>query len=875
MTFNDNAARNKMGLCGLALLLALGMAGCGGGGGGSSTSAPAGTSALNGVAAVGTPIVNASISVVCATGSPLSTTTSNTGTGGAWQVALSGQTLPCAVELTNGTINGAANTTPYHAIAIAAGTVNVTPLTDFMVANLAGTATPGTWFTGLTTNPSALSEITQAQANTALAALSNALSGLSELPSNNPVTTPFTPTAGNVSDDMLSALATALSNTPGVTYASLLGEVAASTASTTSVTAAFETNLATAYAAAASGSYTVGGRVSGLTGSVVLQDNGGSNLTVTANGAFTFSTNLANNAAYDVTVLTQPSGQTCTVSNGAGVVSGGNITNVAVVCSSNSNTYTVSGTVSGLVGSLVLQDNNANNLAISANGTFAFGISVASGSPYSVTVLTHPAGQSCSVSNGSGTIGTSDVSNVAVTCSTNSYSVGGTVSGLSGSMVLQDNGGNNLTVSTNGIFNFSAAVPYGSAYSVTIFTQPSGQTCTVTGSSGTVNANVSSVAVACTTNSGLSAGQNVMPIIVDGGPAGVDAMNTPYTSVTLCTPGTSTCQTIDHIIVDTGSTGLRIIASALSSSLSLTQQTSGSENLDECLQFADGYTWGSVKVADVQLGAEPTIHSLEVQIIGDPAAASVPRGCASTGISEDTVTTFGGNGILGVGTFQQDCGSTCVATPAVSGAYYACSTSSGSSCTAIAVPLAQQIQNPVGMLSSDNNGVAITMPAVAATGSAAVSGSLILGIGTQSNNALVGVTVYQIDPTYGYLTTSFNGGSYTESFLDSGSNALYFPDYSITQCSGNNSGFYCPASTISLTATNQGSNGTSGTISFSVVNADTLFGNASYTAASGLGGTAIGPGSFDWGFPFFFGRTVFTSLEGTSSGGASGPYFAY
>lgn len=867
----------NMKLWGLPLLLAMGMVGCGGGGGGSGGgSPPANTSTLNGVAAVGTPIVNASISVICATGNLLSTTTSNTGTGGAWQVTFSGRTLPCAVELSNGTINGATNATPYHAIAVAAGTVNVTPLTDLMVANIVGTATLSTWFAGLTTNPSPLSNITQTQVDTALAALSTALSGLPQLASNNPITTPFTPTTGNVIDDMLTALAMAISKTTGVTYASLLGEVATTTATTTTVPAGFETNLTAAYATAASGSYTVGGTASGLTGSVVLQDNGGSNITVSANGGFTFSTNLANNAAYDVTVLTQPSGQTCTVSNGAGLVSGGNITNVAVVCSSNSNTYSVGGTVSGLAGSLVLQDNNGGNLTVSSNGTFTFTTNVASGSPYSVTVLTHPASQSCSVTNGTGTIGTADVSNVNVNCSTNTYSVGGTVSGLSGSVVLQDNSSNNLTVSTNGIFNFSSTVAYGKAYSVTVLTQPSGQTCTVTGGSGTATANVSGVAVVCTTNSGSSTtGQNVMPIIVDAGPTGVDAMNTPYTSVTICTPGTTTCQTIDHIIVDTGSTGLRIIASVLSSSLSLTQQASGTGKLDECLQFVDGYTWGSVKVADVQLGGEPTIHSLAIQIIGDPTAASVPRGCSSTGTSEDTVTTFGGNGILGVGTFQQDCGSTCVTTPAVAGAYYACSSSSGSSCIAVAVPLAQQIQNPVVMLSRDNNGVAITMPSVAATGSTAVSGSLILGISTQSNNALGSVTVYEIDPTIGTLTTSFNGKNYTGSFLDSGSNALYFADSAITQCTGNNSGFYCPASTTQLTAANQGTNGTNGTISFSVANANTIFGNTSYTAASGLAGTAISSTSFDWGFPFFFGRTVFTSIEGTSSGGVSGPYFAY
>jgi hypothetical protein len=182
------------------------------------------------------------------------------------------------------------------------------------------------------------------------------------------------------------------------------------------------------------------------------------------------------------------------------------------------------------------------------------------------------------------------------------------------------------------------------------------------------------------------------------------------------------------------------------------------------------------------------------------------------------------------------------------------------------------------MLSSDNNGVVITMPAVAATGSTPVSGSLILGIGTQSNNALGSATVYEIDSTLGTLTTTFNGQSYAGSFLDSGSNALYFADRSITQCTGNNSGFYCPSSTAQLTASNQGTNGTSGTISFSVADANTIFGNPAFTASGGLAGTAISVGSspsFDWGLPFFFGRTVFTSIEGKSSGGVSGPYFAY
>ena len=444
-------------------------------------------------------------------------------------------------------------------------------------------------------------------------------------------------------------------------------------------------------------------------------------------------------------------------------------------------------------------------------------------------------------------------------------------------MLLQDNGGDNLTVSANGIFNFPTPVAYGNTYNATVLTQPSGQTCAVTGGSGTVTANVSVVVVACTATPSAPAvqGQNVLPIIVDAGPlpSTYPTVNVPYVSVTICSPGSSTnCQTIDHIIVDTGSSGLRIMSSVISPSLALTQQmASSTATLDECLQFADGYTWGSVKTADVQLGGEPVISSLAIQVVGDPSIPTAPRSCSRTGPSENTVQTFGGNGILGVSVFQQDCGSSC-GTKAASGTYYACS---GIACQSVAVGLANQIQNPVGLLASDNNGVIIVLPSIPTTGATTVSGSLILGIGTQSNNSLGSATVYLLDPTLGTLTTVLNSQSYTGSFIDSGSNALFFQDSGITQCTSSiGSGFYCPASALLLTATNQGTNG-SGTVNFSVANADSLFGNTSYAAFSNLAGTAITGGGFDWGLPFFFGRTVFTAIEGKSSGGVSGPYVAY
>src|SRR6266704_5910310 len=246
-------------------------------------------------------------------------------------------------------------------------------------------------------------------------------------------------------------------------------------------------------------SFSVGGTVSGLSGTVMLQNNGGDNLTISVNGGFTFAAALTNSSPYAVTVLAQPAGQICTVANGIGTVAGANITNVAVTCAAN--TFTVGGMVSGLSGTVVLRNNGGNGLTVSANGSFTFSAPVAQGSPYAVTVLTQPAGQSCSVANGTGTVAGVNVSSVTVSCATNTFTVGGTISGLSGTVVLQNNGGDNLTISANGSFTFSAPVAQGSPYAVTVLTQPAGQCCSVATATGTVaGVNVSSVTVSCATN---------------------------------------------------------------------------------------------------------------------------------------------------------------------------------------------------------------------------------------------------------------------------------------------------------------------------------------------------------------------------------------
>jgi hypothetical protein len=171
-------------------------------------------------------------------------------------------------------------------------------------------------------------------------------------------------------------------------------------------------------------------------------------------------------------------------------------------------TYTIGGTASGLSGTgLVLQDNGSDNLDVKANGVFTFATPITSGRSYAVTVLTQPSNpaQICAVTNGTGTA-TANVTNVQLACA-NSYTIGGTVSGLSGAgLVLQNNGGDNLAIGGNGAFTFSSPLGTGLTYSVTVLTQPSNptQNCAVINGNGNANTNVSNVQVACTTTVGTN-----------------------------------------------------------------------------------------------------------------------------------------------------------------------------------------------------------------------------------------------------------------------------------------------------------------------------------------------------------------------------------
>jgi hypothetical protein len=451
-------------------------------------------------------------------------------------------------------------------------------------------------------------------------------------------------------------------------------------------------------------------------------------------------------------------------------------------------------------------------------------------------------------------------------------------------MVLQNNGGGSQDVAANSTSFQYTQLSNGSAYAITVQTLPSGAICTVANGSGTISgANVNNVSITCTSTNAA----NAVPISVNPGPAssGNQTFNDLLASVTVCQPGTQTCVTIDNVLVDTGSEGLRLMKSVLASKgLALTPMPDPNNNantIHECLPFADGYTWGTVALAGVNLSGE-SAASVPIQIIDDGAPPNpvAPGTCASNGTSLNSVDAFDSNGILGVGVFVQDCGSSCA-----NNVYYSCT--GGGTCTSVTLATANQVSNPVASF-ADNNGVMVQLQSIPSSGAATASGVLVFGIGTQSNNKLGSATVLTTDGN-GYMTTMFNNQSLTSSFIDSGSNALFFPAGNgspLTVCTSSNM-FYCPGSSASistqnLTATNQGANNASTNVDFQVANLDYLAANyGSNYALNNVGGPAVKFNNvsnyFDWGLPFFYGKIVYFAIEGIPppAGGTPGPYFAY
>lgn len=397
-------------------------------------------------------------------------------------------------------------------------------------------------------------------------------------------------------------------------------------------------------------------------------------------------------------------------------------------------------------------------------------------------------------------------------------------------------------------------------------------TVTSTTTTGGATGRTLTPTAAVSTTPGVLA-SNQVAVFVANGVAG--AANIPTVTVQICIHG-GACQTINNIQIDTGSYGLRLTSDALNSTMlsSLPRQTVGGQAVAECMGFADGNSWGSVRVADVNIGGE-TAPSMPIHILGDVAqsqAGGSDNACAF-GTLHGTSTSIGANGILGIGTAKYDCGTGCSTgvNAATNGIYYGC-TVSGSTligCTDLAVPNTQQVANPVQFFSSgDTDGVVLNMPAVGATGATSASGYLTFGIGTLPS----GLKTFTTDHFGDVQTATLDGTTYTDTsssqraaFFDTGSNGLFLPGThsGLLLCTGG-IGFYCPTAALAFQPSVTGFNGTTAPVPISIENALDLF-KGGGLAFSNLGGSS-GLLAVDFGMPFFYGKTVYIKYDTASSG---------
>lgn len=409
-----------------------------------------------------------------------------------------------------------------------------------------------------------------------------------------------------------------------------------------------------------------------------------------------------------------------------------------------------------------------------------------------------------------------------------------------------------------------------------------------------VSSSYSSISSASSLSSSSSSvaanyGANVMSLSVNGENCVGDTaeINKPCVTVTICQPGTSNCTTISNLLLDTGSFGLRVFRNSSIDALSLPAVTvSGGAGLYQCEAFADSsITWGPVKTASVILGGENAVE-VPIQVIdstafqGDYTACINSVGTGATVL--DTPANAGFNGILGVGSLVSECESDCY-TNANNEIYYACS---GSTCNGTTVTASQLVQNIIPLLSADNNGIVIDLPAINTTSTpsgetVSLEGYAYLGINTQSNNTVSpsSVKVFASDSQEDIQST-FNGSTLT-AFVDTGSNGLFFNYSGIPDCSTVNSsfaGFFCPANNSvvnGLTATilpAAGLGTTTATATFGIGNAVDMY-DAGYRVSYLIGGN--GGQIFDWGLPFFIGRKVYLGMENKSSSLGTGSYYAF
>jgi hypothetical protein len=399
-------------------------------------------------------------------------------------------------------------------------------------------------------------------------------------------------------------------------------------------------------------------------------------------------------------------------------------------------------------------------------------------------------------------------------------------------------------------------------------------------------------------------GPNVLKIDVNGGPevgvaGGGVYQNVPFATAKICTPGsTSNCVTISGLLVETGATGLRVFDNEVKSlNLPSVKASNGSPAYD-CVSYGDGtYIWGSVQQADVILASE-TASKVPIHVIS--SADDAPSSCSNGGgLNLNNAIALGANGIIGIGFEPTDCyfdnQSICDASDGLPTppfpAYYTCS---DTDCTPAFVAKANQVTNPVVLFPKDNNGFMMSLPA-ASKPMVNLSGYVVFGLGTQSNNRLSSsasvitmacdaFTTVFANQTLGITDASTCAGPY--SAIDSGSNGIYFPNFAnlplcpTSTSAGDLSSLYCPAGTENFSATIRGQDGRSKSANFSVGIGEQLLTSAPTAPDAVLptlaGTNAFGNG-FVWGLPFFYGRDVYFSIAGQSapSGTPKTPWWAF
>jgi uncharacterized repeat protein (TIGR03803 family) len=223
--------------------------------------------------------------------------------------------------------------------------------------------------------------------------------------------------------------------------------------------------------------YTVGGSLTGLpSGQQLNLQNGNHVLVISANGTFTFGEQLPSGASYSVTVAEPLPWGTCVVANGSGTVAGGNVNNITVTCTAY--TYSISGNLIGLASGqhVTVQNNGADSLTLTADGSFTFATRLTYGGNYAVSVVTQPdqaSQQFCVVTNGTSYISSGDVTNVRVGCNTEVTL--DTTTGDNGppnGTVVSDSAGNVYGTVYGSVFKLSPAP--GGIYSQMVIGTPGG-----------------------------------------------------------------------------------------------------------------------------------------------------------------------------------------------------------------------------------------------------------------------------------------------------------------------------------------------------------------------------------------------------------------